>query len=101
MCAGVIAVSVVACVIMAAIRSTGLTEITVTAFDEASGPRDHNLAFIKQKEAIPDYELSLILTNGDKVYLGDKPDTFVVNGLTWHTNDPVSTSAGFHCKSDR
>ncbi len=90
LCAFVIAVSVVACVIMAAIRSTGLTQVKVTALDEASEPRDHNLPFIKRKEALPDYELTLILTNGDKVRLGAKPDTSAVDGLTWHINDPVS-----------
>ena len=89
-CAGVIAVSVVACVILASVRSTGVTKITVTALDEASEPRDHNLPFIKRKEALPDYELRLILTNGDKVRLGAKPDTSAVDGLAWHVNDPVS-----------
>ena len=92
LCAGVITVSVVSCVIMAAIRSTGLTQITVTALDEAAEPRDHDLPFIKQKEALPDYELTLILTNGGTVRLGAKPDNSAVDGLTWHVNDPVSIS---------
>ncbi|MHC4400935.1 MAG: hypothetical protein ACYTG0_14760 [Planctomycetota bacterium] len=90
LCAGVIGVSVVACVIMAAIRSNGLVQITVTALDEASEPRDHNLPFIKKKEALPDYELILILSDGGKVRLGAKPDTSAIDGLTWHVNDPVS-----------
>ena len=90
LCACVIAVSVVACVIMAGIRSTGLTEITVTALDEASEPRDHNLPFIKQKEALPDYEIIVILNNGQQIRLGAKPDTSAVDGLTWNLSDPVS-----------
>ncbi|MBN2294022.1 MAG: hypothetical protein JXM70_16470 [Pirellulales bacterium] len=90
LCAGLITASILACVVMAAIRSTGLTKITVTALDAASEPRDHALPLIKQKEALPDYELSLILTNGDKVSLGAKPDTSAVDGLAWHVNDPVS-----------
>lgn len=90
LCAGVLVLSVGACVVMAAIRSTGLTDITVTALDETAEPRDHNLPLIKQKEALPDYELTVILTNGDVVRLGAKPDTSAVDGLTWRLNDPVS-----------
>jgi len=90
LCVGVIIVSVGACIVMAALRSNGLTKITVTALDAASEPRDHNLPLIKQKEALPDYELTLILTRGDKVRLGAKPDTSAVDGLTWSLSDSVS-----------
>jgi hypothetical protein len=77
---------------MAVQRSTGLTQITVTALDRASEPRDHNLSFVKQKEALPDYELILMLTHGGKMRLGAKPDTSAADGLTWQVADPVSTT---------
>lgn len=90
LCAGLIAASILTCVVMAAVRSAGLTEITVTALDAASEPRDHVLPLVKQKEALPDYELTLILTDGDRISLGTKPDTSAVDGLIWHINDPIS-----------
>lgn len=90
LCAAVVASSVVACLVMAGVRSKGLVQITVTALDAASEPSDHNLPFVKKKEALPDYELSLILVDGRKVQLGAIPDTSAVDGLTWNVNDPVS-----------
>ncbi|WP_339910684.1 hypothetical protein [Symmachiella dynata] len=87
---GVIVISVSLCVILAAIRSTGLTSITVTALDPAAEPRDHELPFFKQKEALPDYRLILLLNRGDQVRLGSKPDTSAADGLTWQLSDPVS-----------
>ena len=90
LCAGVVAVSVLSCLVMAGVRSKGLVKITVTALDAASEPSDHILPFFKKKEALPDYELSLILGDNRKVALGAKPDTSAVNGLIWHVNDPVS-----------
>ncbi len=91
-CAGVIVVSVVACIVMASIRSTGLTQITVTALDEASEPRDHNLPLVKQKEALPDYEVIVLLSSGERIRLGAKPDTSAVEGLSWRLNNPVSVA---------
>lgn len=41
LCLGLIAVSVIACVAMAAERSRGLTGITVTALNPVAEPRDH------------------------------------------------------------
>ena len=49
-CGGLIAASILGCVIIAAQRSSGLIEITVTALDKAAEPRDHNLPFVKKKE---------------------------------------------------
>lgn len=91
-CAGVVIVSVSACVIMAAIRSVGLTEVTVTALNREDEPRDHNLPLVKQKEALPDYELTVLLTNGRKLRLGTKPDSSAVDGLTWKLAEPVSVA---------
>ena len=90
LCAGLIAASVIACIVLAATRSTGLVGITVTARDEAAEPRDHNLPLVKKKEALPDYELILLMADGDKVHLGAKPDASAADGLVWHVNDPVS-----------
>ena len=92
LCAGVVVVSLIVCVVMAAIRSTGLTQITITALDQKSEPRDHKLPFVKQKEALPDYEITVLLTNGDKVRLGAKPDVSAIDGLTWRLTDPVSVA---------
>ena len=81
-CAGVVVASVLACVIMAAVRSTGLTEVTVTALDPDAEPRDHKLPFVKQKEALPDYQITINLDSGDQIQLGAKPDTSAADGLT-------------------
>jgi hypothetical protein len=87
---GTIALSVVLCMVMAAVRSNGLTEITVTALDQADEPRDLNIPFLAKNQSLPDYEVSLILVGGGKVRLGAKPDTSAVNSLTWQLSDPVS-----------
>ena len=89
-CAGIVALSVIACVVIAAVRSTGLTQITITALDQELEPRDHELPFVKQKESLPDYEVTVLLTNGDRLRLGAKPDASAADGLTWHLADPVS-----------
>ena len=72
--AAVVAVSVVACVVLAAIRSVGLTAVTVTALNPADEPVDHNIPLIKRHEALPDYELVVLERDGAKHYLGTKPD---------------------------
>ena len=82
-CVGVIVVSVAACILLAALRSRGLTAVKVTALDGFPEPRDHHLPLVKQKEALPDYELSLILHSGSRVCLGAKPDTSAARGLVW------------------
>lgn len=89
-CAGIIVVSVGACVVMAGIRSVGLTQVTVTALDADSEPRDHSIPFIKQKEALPDYEVVVVLATGGWIHLGARPDQSAVDGLTWRLTEPVS-----------
>ena len=64
--------------------------MTVIALDAKAEPSDHNLPFVNSKEALPDYELALILSDGGKMRLGAKPDTSAENGLTWYVNKPVS-----------
>jgi hypothetical protein len=91
-CAVVVLVSVLACVWMAIARSRGLVAVTVTALDPAAEPSDHKIPFVKQREALPDYELSLIGDDGDSRYLGVKSDESAAAGLTWQLDDPVSVS---------
>ena len=91
-CAAVIVGSVIACIVMAISRSDGLVSVTVTAIDPAKEPTDHNIPLVNQREARPDYELSLIGDNGDARYLGIKPDQSAAAGLTWHIDDPVSVT---------
>lgn len=45
-CAAVIVISVLSCIVMAGFRSNGL--VTVTALEGTSEPRDHILPLIKQ-----------------------------------------------------
>lgn len=91
-CVVVVTASVIACIAMAMMRSTGLTTVTVTALNESSEPRDHRIPLIKRHEALPDYELIVQLTNGQKLRLGAQPDTSAVGGLTWRLSEPVSIS---------
>ncbi len=88
----VVVTSVLACVIIAAIRSSGLTQVTVTALNQADEPRDPILPFVKKEEALPDYEVSIQTTYDNTIRLGTKPDTSAVDGLTWHLSEPVSVS---------
>lgn len=89
-CAGVIVISVLACVVIAVMRSEGITLITVTALDPESEPRDHDIPLIRQKEALPDYELIVVLTDGEVQRFGSKPDTSAADGLIWTLPDPPS-----------
>lgn len=91
-CCSVITVSVAACLIIAASRSEGLTRVTVTALDRDAEPRDHKVPFFREKEALPDYDLTLVLTDRwpGNIRLGTKPDQFAADGLTWHVSKPVS-----------
>lgn len=91
-CGSIVVASLLACLVMAAQRSMGLIQVTVTAIDRTAEPRDHNLPLLRRKEALPDYEIVLILANGGKVRLGAKPDTSAAEGLTWQVADPVSTA---------
>ena len=90
---GVIALSVGVCVALAVMRSNGLTSVTVTALDPQAEPRDHDLPLVKQKEALPDYRVTVILNDGEWVKLGTKPDTSAAEGLTWQLSEPVSLAA--------
>lgn len=47
------------------------------------------LPFINQKEALPDYEIFVNLSNGKSIRLGAKPDASATQGLTWRLADPV------------
>jgi hypothetical protein len=91
-CGGVICLSVFACLALAAMRSSGLVAVKVTALDEAAEPRDPGIPVVGKKISLPDYEVTLMLRNGAKIYLGAKPDTSAVEGLTWRISDPVSLS---------
>jgi hypothetical protein len=85
-------VSLAACVVLAAINSTGLSAVRVTALEDTVEPKDHNLPLVKQKEALPDYELIVVLRSGGTVKLGAKPDTSADEGLTWTLTEPVAIS---------
>lgn len=80
------------CVIIAAIRSEGLTQFKVTALDEDAEPRDHGLPLIKQRDAFPDYEIVVMTQDGFKTRLGAKPNTLAKDGLDWTLNDPISVA---------
>ena len=90
-CLGVALLSVLACVAMAAVRSDGLTQVTVTALDAEAEPRDHNIPFIKQKDALPDYTITVNSTRRKQTYLGVKPNESAIAGLVWKLPDPIST----------
>lgn len=77
-------------ILMSFARSTGLSEIKVTALEESAEPRDHDLPFINQKEALPDYKITVNLSNGRRIQLGTKLDTSAVDGLVWPLNELVN-----------
>lgn len=91
-CCGVVAISILSCVAIAAARSNGLTQVTVVALDPGVEPRDHDIPLLKQKDALPDYELVVYLSSGLTIDLGTKPNTSAVDGLEWTLNEPVSVS---------
>lgn len=49
------------------------------------------MPFVKQKEALPDHEIILLLADGERINLGAKPDTSAADGLTWEVERAVST----------
>jgi hypothetical protein len=91
-CSCVIVATVLASVGMATVHSVGLVAVTVTALHPDKEPTDHNIPFVKRREALPDYELSLLGDDGHARYLGVKPDESAAGGLTWQLDDPVSIS---------
>jgi hypothetical protein len=66
-CAWTLAGSIAACLIIAGWRSSGLTEAAVTALDEKAEPRDHGLPFVKKKDALPDYQVLVVLHEGRRI----------------------------------
>jgi len=91
-CATVVVLSVAASVLMAIGRSWSLVSVTVTALDPSKEPSDHDIPLFRRREALPDYELSLIDDRGHVRYLGVKPDESAAAGLTWRLDAPVSVS---------
>lgn len=91
-CVAVLLASIAMCVVLAGMRGKGLVRVTVTATDAEAEPRDHDLPLIRKKEALPDYQVLVILHDGDRINLGTKPDASAVNGLTWTLSDPVSVN---------
>lgn len=91
-CGAVIVGSVLGCVALAISKSTGLVAVKVTALNAAKEPVDHPIPLVKRKEALPDYELVLMLRDRRKVELGTKPDKSAAGGLEWRLNDPVSVA---------
>ena len=89
-CCLVIIISVLSCVVLAAVRSEGLTQIKVTALDANEEPRDHDLPLFKQKDALPDYEVLVISQDGFKTNLGAKLNTSAKAGLIWKLSEPIS-----------
>lgn len=82
--------SLAACVVLAALNSVGLSAVRVMALEDTVEPKDHNLPLVKQKEALPDYELIVVLRSGGQVKLGAKPDTSAADGLAWTLTEPVA-----------
>ncbi len=91
-CAIVIGLSVLSCLVLSAIQSVAFTEITITALDREAEPKDHQLPYVKQLDALPDYDLRLILRRGDSIQLGCKPNSSAADGLTWHLYTPVGVA---------
>lgn len=85
-------VSLAACILLAALNSVGLSAVRVTALEDTVEPRDHNLPVVKQQEALPDFELIVVLRSGGQVKLGAKPDTSAADGLVWTLTEPVAVS---------
>jgi hypothetical protein len=67
-----------------------MTDVTVTAVDRASEPKDLAFPFAKQNDALPDYELHLQLRDGGSLNLGAKLNSSASEGLTWHLYEPIS-----------
>lgn len=94
-CAGFIILCLISCIVVAAQRSTALTQVTVRVLDPAAETRDHHVPLIKQKEALPDYELIITFNDGRTLRLGERPDTSAAVPITWHPSDlpPVNDIA--------
>jgi len=89
-CSGVVLLSVLGCLAMAAYLSEGLTQVKVTALDAEKEPRDHGIPLIKQNDALPDYEVQVITQELFSHKLGTKPNQSAAGGLVWKLNQPVA-----------
>lgn len=92
LCTSVILLSVLGTVWTAWQQSIGLTAVTVTAVDPDAEPRDPGLPMLKQTHTLPDYQLTINLSNGAKIDAGAKLDASAVNGITWTLSEPVATA---------
>ena len=84
----VFVVSLMACIGLSLSRAQALVKITVTADPDLDEPKDHELPFVKQKEALPDYEI-VVLKGSSKTSLGTKPNTLAKDGLSWIPPEPI------------
>jgi hypothetical protein len=91
-CVAIAVISLLSCVVLAAIKSEGLAVVAITAIDPKKEPVDHALPLIKQKEALPDYELFVRMLDGRTIPLGAKPDSSAADGLEWKINDSICVS---------
>ena len=79
-----------ATVTLLAYRSTGLTRITITALSAEAEPQNHHFPLLKQKEALPDYQVFVVLQESRRLNPGTKPDQSAVNRIDWKIPSPVS-----------
>ncbi len=89
---GVFLISLVVCLILASINSSGLVEVRVTALNPDAEPQDVKIPFLKKKDVLPDYEVVVRLTSGRQVKLGTKPNTSATDGLSWTLQEAVPLS---------
>ena len=85
-CLGVIAASVLACLGIAATRSSALASVT------DNEPQDIKVPLADPKSVLPDYQLIVALIDGGQISLGQKPNTSAVGGLTWQVANSLSVA---------
>lgn len=73
-----------------AYQSTGLTRIKITALSAEAEPQNHHFPLLKQKEALPDYQVFVVLQKSRRLNPGTKPEQSAVNGIDWKLPSPVS-----------
>lgn len=91
-CVAVIVGSVLACIGLAISKSNGFVAVKVTALDPAKEPKDAKVPLTDPRDALPDYELTLIDDLGSIWHLGAKPNESAAGGLTWRLAAPISVS---------
>ncbi len=72
-------------------KGVGIEAVTVTALEDTEEPKDHNVPLIKQKEALPDYEIMILMDFGSLKSI-TKPDTSAKEGITWTFAEPALLS---------